>query len=159
MGLGYGRGFGVADKGSILDSGDPVLFLISNRVLAISRFLIDAEIITEEMLASHLLVSESQTQVDEREELLYGINNALNPYYVDAFDNLFDASEALLKQFQDYEDEEEDEEAEGEHPVAPGDEEEEDFESLSELDKELLLAEREEEEDEDKDDEDDEITL
>ena len=155
-GLGYGRGFGVAEKGSILESGGPVLDLVSDRVLEVSRFLMDAGIITEDMLVSHFPVLGSRAQVKEREELLDDINAALNPYYVDAFDSLFDASEALLKQFNDYE--EEDEESEGEHSVGLEDEEEEDFESLSELDKELLLAEREEEEDED-DSLDDEIIL
>lgn len=144
-GLGYGRGFGVAEKGSLLDSGDPVLDLIADRVLEISRFLMDAGILTQSMIASHLPVLASQAQVDEREELIDDINAALEPYYGDeAFENLFDASKALLDQFLDYE-EEEAEEDDDEYDESDTMQ----HESLSEIDKELLLAEREEEEDED----------
>ena len=157
-GLGYAKGFGLTEKGSILDSGDPVIELIADRVLEISRFLMDAGVITEDMLVSHFPVLGSRAQVEEREELLDDINAALRPYYDDAFDSLFDASEALLQQFLDYEEEEDEEEDD----VVLEDEEEEDkvdFESLSDLDKELFLAEREEEEEENEDNFDELITL
>ena len=141
-GLGYGRGFGVAEKGSILESGDPVLALIGDRVLEISRFLMDAGILTQSMIVSHFPVLESYAQVDEREKLIDDINAALEPYYGDeAFENLFNASKALLDQFLDYE-EEEDEDENGESDTRQ-------YESLSELDKEILLADREEEEEND----------
>ena len=68
VGLGYGRGFGVADKGSILDSGDPILDLIANRVLEISRFMMDAGIITENSLAYHLPVLESNKESQSKLE-------------------------------------------------------------------------------------------
>jgi len=154
-GLGYGRGFGVAEKGSILESGDPVLALIGDRVLEISRFLMDAGILTQSMIASHIPVLESQAQVDEREELIDDINAALKPYYGDeAFENLFDASKALLDQFLDYEEEEnkeDDEEVAVDRSFEDDDLHDsyidsENFESLSVLDKEILLAERKEEE-------------
>ncbi len=62
VGLGYGRGFGVAAKGSILHSGDPVLELMAGRVLEISRFLLDAEIITKSMLESRFPFLASNTE-------------------------------------------------------------------------------------------------
>lgn len=62
VGLGYGQGFGVAGKGSILDSGDPVLDLISHRVLEVSLFLLDAGIITKSMLESCFPVLASNTE-------------------------------------------------------------------------------------------------
>ena len=58
-GLGYAKGFGVAARGSILQSGDPVIELIAYRIIVISRFLMDAGIITDNMLASHFPVLES----------------------------------------------------------------------------------------------------
>jgi len=135
-GLGYGRGFEVAAKGSILDSDDPVLDKIADRVVEISQFLLEDE----------------EDDADDRtEELIDDINAVLRPDYDDAaFENLVDAAEALLDRFLDYDDEEDE-----------NDEEEDDtgqYESLSELDKEILLAELEEEDEEEKlDDLDDEI--
>jgi len=139
---GLGRGKGTEREWSVSifeDEDDPVFIKLRDRIVKLYSLFFDDE-----------------DRSEEWNDLLDDINAALNPYYVDAFDSLFDASEALLKQFNDYE--EEDEESEGEHSVVLEDEEEEDFESLSELDKEILLAEREEEEDED-DSLDDEIIL
>lgn len=114
VGLGYGRGFEVAAKGSILDSEDPVLDKIADRVFEISQF---------------LLVEE-----EDEEELIDDINAVLRPDSDDdTFENLVDAAEALLGRFLEYDDEEDDEEDTMQ------------YESLSELDKEILLAEREEE--------------
>ena len=116
VGLGYGRGFEVAAKGSILDSDDPVLDKIADRVVEISQF---------------LLVEEED---EEEEELIDDINAVLRPDSDDeAFENLVDAAKALLGRFLDYDEEEDDEEDTMQ------------YESLSELDKEILLAEREEE--------------
>ena len=113
VGLGYGRGFEVAAKGSILDSEDPVLDKIADRVVEIS------------------LVEEED---EEEEELSDDINAVLRPDSDDdAFENLVDAAKALLGRFLEYDDEEDDEEDTMQ------------YESLSELDKEILLAEREEE--------------
>lgn len=67
-GLGYAKGFGVADRGSILDSGDPVIDLISDRVLEISRFLMDAGLITDNMMASHLPILESNIETQAKLE-------------------------------------------------------------------------------------------
>ncbi len=125
VGLGYGRGFEVASKGSILDSDDPVLDKIAARVVEISQF---------------LLIEEED---EEEETLLDDINAVLRPDYDDAaFENLVDAAKALLDQFLDYDEEEEEDE-----------EDTMQYESLSELDKEILLAKLEDEDISDLDEE------
>ncbi len=65
-GLGYAKGFGVAARGSILNSGDPVIDLIANRVLEISRFMMEAGIITDDRMASHLPVLESNIEAQAK---------------------------------------------------------------------------------------------
>lgn len=65
-GLGFARGFDVAARESILHSGDPVVELIADRALEISRFLLDAGIITDNMLASHLPVLESNIEAQAK---------------------------------------------------------------------------------------------
>lgn len=82
MGLGYGRGFAVNGRGSILDSGDPVLDKISDRMAVLyDMFYEDNEV----------------------EELLDEVNEAVDGYY----DNLFDATMELLDLFLDYQEENE----------------------------------------------------
>jgi len=132
-GLGRGKGTEREWTVSIFDDEEAPIFLkLRDRISTLYSLFYDDE-----------------DRSEERGDLLYDINAALEPYYGDdAFDNLFDAAVALLGQFRDYYDEEEeDKESEAEHSVDPGDEV--DFESLSDLDKELLLAEREEDDDDD----------
>ena len=74
-------------------------------------------------------------------ELLWEINDALEPYFEDPFYNLFDAVEALLAQFleEEEENEEDDDEAnEFSHGYVYG----EQAQPMSPLDREILESER-----------------
>ncbi len=89
-----------------------------------------------------------QTYLSSRayEKLIWEINDALEPYYEDTFDSLFDAAEALLAQFLEYDEEEEDNdgpEYTEEGALVTGNQEGAD-ESLSALDKEIRIWDAEE---------------
>ena len=157
VGLGYGLGFGVADKGSILDSGDPVLYLIADRVLEISRFFLDADIITKDMLVSHLPVLESRAQneeleklreaVDDYEEemdgLLVQVNKVLSKVYEAEFSYLKDALGALIVEYREALEEEDEDEEEYDEVENVGSEYEEPVKPMTALDREIQLSERE----------------
>ncbi len=129
VGLGRGRGFDVSKKESLLDTGDSVLELISDRLAEVYDLFYGT---------------------DEVEELTDEINEALGADYA----TLFDAAMDLLSRYQDYQEEEEDEEEESMDSIVLDEEEDEDEkpliveeeeeEPLSELDREILIAEREE---------------
>ena len=100
----------------------------------------------------HSLFFDDEDRNEEWDDLLSDINTALSPYYVDDFKNLFDAADALLEQFKDYEEENEAPEhtAEGALVIAHHGGEDA-VEAESELDREIRLGEAAEEEDEDDD--------
>lgn len=123
VGLGRGRGFEVAAKGSLLDSEAPVLDKIADRVAEVYDLFFET---------------------DDSEELLEEINEALEPYYDESFDegfdNLIDAAIALLNQFlEQKEDDNDDDESI----------DTQDFEDLSDTDKEIWIVEHEEDDEED----------
>lgn len=122
--LGRGKGTERAWTVSIFeDEDDPIFLKLRDRITKL-----------------HSLFFDDEDMSDEEEELLDDINAALEPYYEDPFDNLIGAALALLDQFLDYE--EEDNEDENDESDTGQDE------SLSELDKVILLLEQDEEEDE-----------
>ena len=86
-GLGKGKGFEVVDEYSLLDGSDPELLdLISDRVEVVYDFLFE------------------DVEEDRADELVDEINSVLGLDDSDgAFDNLNDATEALLAHFRDYE--------------------------------------------------------
>ncbi len=123
-GLGRGKGFEVAEKYSLLDGSNPALLaLIRDRVAVIHDFLYE-------------------NRSEDQDDLIDDINAALDVH--EGFDNLHDATNALLAQFLES-DEEEDEiplhMEEGALVVA---DQEGTYDTLSELDKELLIGEVEE---------------
>lgn len=76
------------------------------------------------------------------EELIWEINDALEPYY-EPFDNLFDAAEALLAQFLEEEAADEDDEEDDDDEFSDGSYHEEPAQPMTDLDRELQIAERE----------------
>ena len=123
-GLGRGKGFEVAEKYSLLDGSNPALLaLIRDRVAVIHDFTYE-------------------NRSEDQDDLIDDINAALDVH--EGFDNLHDATNALLAQFLES-DEEEDEiplhMEEGALVVA---DQEGTYDTLSELDKELLIGEVEE---------------
>ena len=115
-------------------------------MLEISRFLLDAEIITEAMLASHFSVLESRAQDEELEELqksvdeyeeemdglLAQVNDALSDVYEEEFRYLEDAVEALITEYYEAVEEAEDE--------AEEDEDEDHAPPMTDLDRELQIG-------------------
>ncbi len=103
----------------MLDGSDPALLaLIRDRVAVIHDFLF-------------------KNRSEERDDLIDDINAALDLY--DVFDNLIDATDALLAKFLESDEEEVPEHAE-EDALVVGDQAGA-YDSLSELDKEILLGE------------------
>ncbi len=126
-GLGKGKGFEVAERYSLLDGSNPALLaLIRDRVAVIHDFLFE-------------------NRSEEWEDLIDDINVALD--VDEGFDNLIDAAEALLDQFIESDEEEIPEHTD--EAVLAMVEGAANFESLSELDKEILIGEAEEDEEED----------
>ena len=126
-GLGRGRGFSIAYEGSLLESDNPVVDLIANRVKVL-----------------HTMFYEG----DSVEELLDEINEALDTGY----DNLLDAAVDLLSRLEDYREEELDEADIGASASHEVNEEDEPLvvlapeeAPLSELDYEIRRGEQEEE--------------
>ncbi len=132
-GLGKGKGFNEVDRYSLLAGSDPALLaLIRDRVAVIHDFLFE-------------------DRSEERNDLIDDINAALD--VDEGFENLIDATDALLAQFLKS-DEEEDSGPEytEEGALATGYQESaDDYESSSELDKEIRLGEATEEEEEGED--------
>ena len=128
-GLGKGKSFEEVDRYSLLDGSDPELLdLISDRVAVIYDLL-------------------HEERSEEREDLIDDINAVLD--IDEGFDNLIDAAEALLDQFIESDEEEIPEHTD--EAVLAMVEGAAKFESLSELDKEILIGEAEEDEEEGED--------
>ena len=125
-GLGRGKGFEVAEKYSLLDGSNPALLaLIRDRVAVIHDFLYE-------------------NRSEDQDDLIDDINAALDVH--EGFDNLHDATDALLAQFLESDEEEGSEHTE-EGALVVGDQgSHDDYESLTELDKEIRLGEAAEEE-------------
>ncbi len=129
-GLGKGKGFEVSERYSLLDGSDPALLaLIRDRVAVVHDFLFE------------------DVEDEERDDLIDDINAVLD--IDEGFDNLIDAAEALLDQFLESDEEEIPEHTD--EAVLAMVEGAAKFESLSELDKEILIGEAEEDEEEGED--------
>ncbi len=128
-GLGKGKGFEVSERYSLLDGSDPALLaLIRDRVAVVHDFLFE-------------------NRSEEGDDLIDDINAVLD--IDEGFDNLIDAAEALLNQVLESDEEEIPEHTD--ETVLTMVEGAANFESLSELDKELLIGEAEEDEEEGED--------
>ncbi len=131
-GLGKGKSFKEIDRYSLLDGSDPALLaLIRDRVAVIHDFLFE------------------DVEDEEEDALIDDINAALD--VEEGFDNLFDAANALLNEFVESDEEEDGGPEYTEEGVRAMVEGAANFESLSELDKELLIGEAEEDEEEGED--------
>ena len=122
-GLGRGKGFEIAEKYSLLDGSDPsLLALIRDRVAVVHDFLFE-------------------NRSEERDDLIDDINAALD--VDEGFENLIDATDALLAQFLESDEEEDSgpEYTEAGALVVADQGSHDDYESSSELDKEILLGE------------------
>ena len=127
-GLGRGKGFEVAEKYSLLDGSNPALLaLIRDRVAVIHDFLYE-------------------NRSEDQDDLIDDINAALDVH--EGFDNLHDATKALLGQFLESDEVEDKGPAYTEEgALVVGDQgSHDDYESLTELDKEIRLGEAAEEE-------------
>ena len=146
---GEGRGYGtsVVSRESIFTLGmNDLAELIGDRISCIYSLFYDVE-------------EEDAEEKDEHEEhqdrLLQAINYEVQDYYPRGFDNIFEAALALLKVHRrhkvDEEDEEDDEEDEYEaqdiedgemYDPAADSRREEDYSKMSELDRQLAIADR-----------------
>ncbi len=145
--LGRAKGFEVTKRFSAL--GDEELMnMISSRCYAILKIV--GEEVTETFMVTDVenrlrdKIVELQSSLDSYEEEMDGIlakvNDVLIDIYEEEFVNLEKAMDALITEYQEVmeEAEDEDEEAEDDDEVEYA----EAFESRSELDREILLAER-----------------